>query len=201
MTINMKINLVLIVISYVIPLCVEAQTQNLWVVNTETQKVKLIPKNNYETIFKLRLDKYPKMQEINSHMTNRLKFPPDSGYIGSFLMYESILNDSIILKDELYGSFSNYYHKFEYKIAVNDITEIYLQRTYNKKIENLWVYGGFFGALSLIVSPFFYFNDNKPVGIILFSLGAVSTSSSYIAFKLHIGFEEFKKPKFKFIIE
>lgn len=180
---------------------INAQDKDLWAIDTKKNKDFLISKNNYETYFRVPIKKFPDILPRDSIFFRSNRFSPDSGYIGGFLNYVSIENDSLFLRLDMFSCFApGKIHESEYSISVRDIQEIYLQRSYNKSLENIWVYGGLIGVISLISSPLFYFNENKPTGLSIFSLGVVSISASFISFDLLKEFREFKKPRYKFEI-
>jgi hypothetical protein len=177
------------------------QVKELWAIDLATKKSKLIPKKHYETYFRVNLDKYPVIQPKDSIFLFLKEFVPDSGYIGGIFTYESIRNDSLILAISHHSSLApelNY--RSEYQLSIQDITQIHLQQTYIKATENIWVYGGVVGVLSLLVSPVIYFTESKPIGSGLFAFGSLATAASIVSYKIHFGYRKFGRSKYEFVI-
>lgn len=177
------------------------QNNELWVRNMQTQKELLIPPKNFETYFKLPLEKLPNLMPEESVMFYSDKFKLEDGYIGGNLSFESIKEDSLSLIFKSFFSITPEENKtYHYKINFHDIKEIQLQRTHSKLLEDIWVYGGIIGAAGLIVSPLMYFFENKAAGISIFSVGVAATTMSFISYKLYFGYDKYDKRKFEFFV-
>lgn len=191
----------------------------LWIRDLTNDKEFLLPKRNYNTYFRVNKSYWYNPHDTLLSRFYNPQFSLDSSFIGNPFEFVSASDDSITLELDYYwkqgitfptstpptydstGTIqvqTLYLTPYTRRIALDDISEIYVQRTYHKFSDDVWVYGGFFGALSVILSPFFYFTDNKEVGIGLFSLGAAGITASVISYKFHIGYDEFKKPHFEF---
>ena len=195
----------------------------LWIRDLTKDKKFLLPKRNYETYFRISLSKYPLLNDsiLQRLNINNSEFPYDSGYVGSPYEYVGARNDSLLLELDPYWrkgmiipvdsanadtsivnnghTFLNtYYFPNSHIIALNDITEIQIQRTYSKFSEQVWVYGGLLGSGCILVSPLVYFLEDKKAGIGLFATGVVGVTASLISYKMYFGYREFKKPHFEF---
>ncbi len=191
----------------------------LWIRDLTNDKEFLLPKRNYNTYFRVN-----KSYWYNPHDTllTRFydpKFPSDSGFIGNPFDYMDATQDSITLKLDYtwkggqtfpktippsYDRAGNmlfqtvYFTPYTRKIALNDISEIYVQRTYHKFSDDVWIWGGFLGGISLVASPFVFFLEDKKLGAGMFAFGAAGVGASIISYKFHFGYKEFKKPHFEF---
>lgn len=195
---------ILLQISFLLLFSLIAHTQNneLWVRDLKKQKEYIIPKKNFETYFRLPLEKLPSIKPETSILLNSNRFKFEDGYIGGLLSFDTIKEDSLCLMFKLYFSLAPEYNQtFKYFVNYNDIIEIQLQRTHNKLLENIWVYGGLVGGSCLLVSPLIYFFENKNAGIALFSTGIAATTASIISYKLYFGFDKYDKLKFEFLVK
>lgn len=181
-----------------------AHTQNneLWVRDLKKQKEFMIPKKNFETYFRLPLEKLPILKPEESILFDSEEYKLKDGYIGGLLSFDSIKEDSLCLMFKSYFSLAPEKNQtYKYFANYNDIIEIQLQRTHNKLLENIWVYGGLVGGSCLLVSPLIYFFENKNAGIALLSTGIAATTASIISYKLYFGFDKYDKLKFEFFVK
>jgi len=181
-----------------------AHTQNneLWVRDLNKHKEYMIPRKSFETYFRLPIEKLPILTQKESILFNSEEYKLNDGYIGGLLSFDSIKEDSLCLMFKSYFSLAPENNQtYKYFVNYNDIIEIQLQRTHNKLLENIWVYGGLVGGSCLLVSPLIYFFDNKNAGIALFSTGIAATTASIISYKLYFGFDKYDKLKFEFFVK
>lgn len=181
-----------------------AHTQNneLWVRDLNKHKEYMIPRKSFETYFRLPIEKLPILTQKESILFNSEEYKLNGGYIGGLLSFDSIKEDSLCLMFKSYFSLAPENNQtYKYFVNYNDIIEIQLQRTHNKLLENIWVYGGLVGGSCLLVSPLIYFFDNKNAGIALFSTGIAATTASIISYKLYFGFDKYDKLKFEFFVK
>lgn len=191
----------------------------LWIRDLTKDKEFLLPKMNYETYFRVPVSYYHYPHDTLFSRFYPTQFPPDSGFIGNPFDYIDAIDDSITLELDYvwkqgmtipktipltYDSTGRvqittvYLTPYTRRIALDDISEIYVQRTYHDFSEDVWIWGGFLGGISLLASPFVFFFEDKKLGAGMFAFGAAGVGASIISYKYHFGYKEYKKPHFEF---
>ncbi len=191
----------------------------LWVKDLTKDKDFLLPIKNYETFFRVPASKYHYPHDSLFARFYPTRFLPDSGFIGNPFDYLDAYEDSITLELDFtwkqgmavpttkpfsYDSSGRvqitmvYLTPYTRRIALDDISEIYVQRTYHDFSEDVWIWGGFLGGISLLASPFVFFFEDKKLGAGMFAFGAAGVGASIISYKYHFGYKEYKKPHFEF---
>jgi len=87
----------------------------------------------------------------------------------------------------------------QYHIPLSDISEIFVRRTYNKTVEQISIWGGVLGVVSLSSTPIFYFTDHKELAAGWLALGITSITASIVSYKIHVGYDKYKKPYFNVV--
>ena len=176
-----------------------ASSQNdIWLVRKKNGKELLLPIGHYQLYFKV-IPTNNIFYQNNMPLIHAKEFPIDSGFIGTPYEYRGVSLDSITMQLPDYWGNSPVKYTMQYRIPLSDVSEIFVQRTYNKTAEQISIWGGVLGVVSLISTPIFYFTDHKELAAGWLALGITSTTASIVSYKIHVGYDKYKKPYFKVV--
>ncbi|MBP7508398.1 MAG: hypothetical protein KA807_11275 [Prolixibacteraceae bacterium] len=180
---------------------VDAKCQNdIVLINKKNKKEFILPKEHHQLYLKV-IPANKIFDKVKMPPIQAKEFPIDSGYIGTPYEYRGITFDSITLQLPNYWENSIKKYQMQFRIPLSDVSEICVQRTYNKTTEQVWIWGGVLGVVGLIAGPSYYFTDHKALGIGWFALGISSITASVISYKIHFGYDKYKRLYFNILVK
>lgn len=179
--------------------CFRANCQNdIWLVRKKNNQELLLPTGHYQLYFKV-IPTNNIFDQKKKPLIHAKEFPIDSGFIGTPYEYRGVSLDSITLELPAYWENSPAKYTMQYRIPLSDVSEIFVQRSYNKTAEQISILGGVLGVVSLISVPIYYFTDHKELAAGCLALGITSITASIVSYKIHVGYDKYKKPYFKVV--
>lgn len=176
-----------------------ANCQNdICLVRKKNYKELLLPIEHYQLYFRV-IPSSNIFDQNKMPLIHAKEFPIDSGFIGTPYEYRGVSHDSITLELPDYWESSPAKYTMQYRIPLSDVSEIFVQRTYNKTTEQISIWGGALGVVSLISAPIYYFTDHKELAAGWLALGITSITASIVSYKIHFGYDKYKKPYFKVV--